>query len=68
MTLSLLALTQLEATATLDDGTEEQTALSALPEAQFPLLIQVLDAEVGPDAFWRTLVDALVLGLDSHTT
>lgn len=66
--LSLVALTQLEATATLQDGTEEQTALSDLAEAEFPLLIQVLDADVGPDAFWDTLVDALVKGLDSHTT
>jgi AcrR family transcriptional regulator len=61
--LALLAMTQLEAAAVLQQDTVEESELGALPLEEFPLLHQVLDSEVGLDEFWRTLVDALVRGL-----
>ncbi|MCW2672201.1 MAG: transcriptional regulator, TetR family [Frankiales bacterium] len=61
--VALLAMTQLEATATLQQGSEEESALAALPIEDFPLLHQVLEAPTGLDDFWRTLVDGLVRGL-----
>jgi AcrR family transcriptional regulator len=61
--LALLAMTQLEAAAVLQQDTVEESELGALPLEEFPLLHQVLDSAVGLDEFWRTLVDALVRGL-----
>jgi AcrR family transcriptional regulator len=63
--VALLAMSQLEAIATLEEGTEEESALAALPVEDFPLLHQVLDAPAGLDEFWQTLVDGLVRGLTS---
>lgn len=63
--LSLLSMTQLEATAVLQQGEGEETGLARLPLAEFPLLHQVLEEPAGIDDFWRTLVDALVRGLTS---
>ena len=63
--VALLAMTQLEAIATLEERTEEESALAALPVEDFPLLHQVLEAPAGLDEFWQTLVDGLVRGLTS---
>ncbi len=60
--VSLLALTQLEATAVLQGDTDDASRLGSLPVAQFPLLHRVHDAEVELDAFWTSLVEALVRG------
>ena len=63
--VALLAMTQMEAIAALEQGTEEESALAALPVEDFPLLHQVLEAPAGLDEFWQTLVDGLVRGLTS---
>ena len=63
--LSLLAMTQLEASSVLQPEAREETGLAALPLDDFPLLHGVLETPAGLDDFWRTLVDGLVRGLAS---
>jgi AcrR family transcriptional regulator len=63
--LSLLAMTQLEATAALASDPIEGSGLDALPKAEFPLLHQVSASEASLDDFWHTLVEGLVRGLAS---
>ncbi|MCU1596070.1 MAG: hypothetical protein JWO12_3462, partial [Frankiales bacterium] len=64
VTLSLLAMTQLEATSRLggDEG-NESSGIEDLRADDFPLLRQVLEQPVGLDDFWSLLTDALVKGL-----
>lgn len=63
ISLSLLAMTQLEATSVLHADDADATGLAALPQDEFPLLHGLLEAPAGLDDFWRTLVDGLVRGL-----
>jgi AcrR family transcriptional regulator len=69
VTLSLLAMTQLEATYALQGpgGHDDGSAIEALPESAFPLLRQVVAEPVGLDDFWELLTAALVKGLDRLT-
>lgn len=60
--LSLLSLTQLEATATLHAVTAPASELSGLSAEAFPNLVEVMAAEPDLAAFWDTLVEALVRG------
>lgn len=68
VSVSLLSLATLEATALLEADTDNETSMVGLDPAAFPLLAQVATAEAGMDEFWGTLVDALVRGLDRRTT
>ncbi|MGA8256464.1 MAG: TetR family transcriptional regulator [Nocardioides sp.] len=63
--LALLAMAELEAMAAGHDGTDDSASgFASLPPEQFPLLLQVVTENPGPDEVWTTLVDALVRGLD----
>jgi len=66
--VSLLAMTQLEAIDALGEGLPEASSVGELDAARFPLLQQIDDVAAGLDDFWRTLVDALVKGLDNRLT
>jgi AcrR family transcriptional regulator len=68
VSLSLLSLATLEATAQLEAGSDNETSMTGLDPVVFPLLAQVVTADAGMDDFWATLVDALVRGLDRRTT
>lgn len=69
--VSLLAMAQLEATATLDEDaqqhSDQQTDVDHLPVADFPLLHQALATPAGLDEFWSVLVEALVRGLPDRS-
>ena len=62
--VSLLAMTQLEATSALDSEAPEASSVEGLDAERFPLLHQIDDDAAGLDQFWDTLVGALVKGLD----
>ena len=63
--LALLSMTQLESNAALSTEPEDATRITALDEAEFPLLHQLPEADTSLDDFWRTLTDGLVRGLTS---
>jgi AcrR family transcriptional regulator len=60
--LSLLSLTQLEATARLQDPAATESGISGLERGRFPNLAEVTAETLDLGAFWDTLVEALVKG------
>jgi AcrR family transcriptional regulator len=60
--LSLLSLTQLEATAMLHDAGPTESGIAGLSAEDFPNLVEVTVADLDLGAFWDTLVAALVKG------